>query len=42
MTAESRRSTFITRLALLPSALSPEARPEAILIRARRLGLAMS
>ncbi len=38
----SRRSTFITRLVLLPSALSPEARPEAILIRARRLGLAMS
>jgi FlaA1/EpsC-like NDP-sugar epimerase len=38
----SHRGTFITRLVLLPSALSPEARPEAILIRARRLGLAMS
>ena len=32
----------MTRLVLLPSALAPEARPEAILIRARRLGLAMS
>jgi O-antigen biosynthesis protein WbqV len=32
----------VTRLLLAPSALNPEARPEAILIRARRLGLTMS
>ena len=36
------RGTRVTRLVLLPSALSPEARPESILIRARRLGLNMS
>ena len=33
------RGTQVTRLVLTPSALSPEARPEAILMRARRLGL---
>ena len=32
----------VTRLVLAPSALAPEARPEAILMRARRLGLSMS
>jgi O-antigen biosynthesis protein WbqV len=32
----------VTRLVLAPSALTPEARPEAILIRARKLGLNMS
>jgi FlaA1/EpsC-like NDP-sugar epimerase len=32
----------VTRLVLAPSALDPEARPESILIRARRLGLSMS
>ena len=36
------RGTKVTRLVLAPSALSPEARPEAILIRARVLGLTMS
>ena len=36
------RGTRVTRLVLMPSALSPEARPEAILMRARRLGLGMS
>ena len=36
------RGNRVTRLVLLPSALSPEARPEAILMRARRLGLHMS
>jgi O-antigen biosynthesis protein WbqV len=36
------RGTQITRIILTPSALSPEARPEALLIRARKLGLAMS
>lgn len=38
----ANRGTRITRLVLTPSALSPEARPESILIRARRLGLSMS
>jgi O-antigen biosynthesis protein WbqV len=38
----ARRDTRVTRLVLAPSALSPEARPEAILMRARRLGLSMS
>ena len=38
----SRRGTRVTRLVMAPSAFSPEARPEAMLIRARRLGLAMS
>ena len=36
------RDTHVTRLVLTPSALSPEARPEAILMRARRLGLSLS
>src|SRR6185437_10332362 len=36
------RGTRVTRLVLVPSALSPEARPEALLMRAKRLGLALS
>jgi len=36
------RGDRVTRLVLAPSALSPEARPEAILVRARRLGLNLS
>src|SRR3974390_2743746 len=36
------RGHRVTRLVLAPSALAPEARPEAILMRARRLGLTMS
>ncbi|MFL6798315.1 MAG: SDR family NAD(P)-dependent oxidoreductase [Xanthobacteraceae bacterium] len=36
------RGTNVTRLVLTPTALAPEARPEAILMRARRLGLATS
>jgi FlaA1/EpsC-like NDP-sugar epimerase len=36
------RGDRVTRLVLAPSALSPEARPESILMRARRLGLALS
>jgi FlaA1/EpsC-like NDP-sugar epimerase len=36
------RGDRVRRLVLTPSALTPEARPEAILMRARRLGLAMS
>jgi FlaA1/EpsC-like NDP-sugar epimerase len=36
------RGTRVTRLILTPSALSPEAKPESLLIRARRLGLTMS
>jgi FlaA1/EpsC-like NDP-sugar epimerase len=32
----------VTRLVLTPSALTPEARPEGILMRARRLGLSVS
>jgi O-antigen biosynthesis protein WbqV len=36
------RGQRITRLVLAPSALAPEARPESILIRARKLGLGMS
>jgi O-antigen biosynthesis protein WbqV len=36
------RGTRVTRLVLVPSALSPEARPEALLVRARRLNLSMS
>ncbi len=36
------RGTQITRIVLTPSALSPEARPEVLLIRARKLGLTMS
>jgi FlaA1/EpsC-like NDP-sugar epimerase len=38
----SARGERVTRLVLAPSALSPEARPESILIRARRLGLNLS
>jgi FlaA1/EpsC-like NDP-sugar epimerase len=34
--------THVTRAVLAPSALSPEARPEALLIRARKLGLNLS
>jgi FlaA1/EpsC-like NDP-sugar epimerase len=37
-----KQGTQVMRLVLAPSALSPEARPESILIRARRLGLHMS
>jgi FlaA1/EpsC-like NDP-sugar epimerase len=36
------RGDLVTRLVLAPSALSPEARPESILMRARRLGLSLS
>lgn len=36
------RDTRVTRLVLTPSALSAEARPETILVRARRLGLNLS
>ena len=36
------RDTRVTRLVLTPSAFSPDARPEAILMRARRLGLNVS
>ena len=36
------RGNRVTRLLLAPSALDPEARPESILIRARRLGLTMN
>lgn len=38
----SSHGSRVSRLVLLPSALSPEARPESILVRAKRLGLAMS
>ena len=38
----AERGNRVTRLVLSPSALSPEARPESILMRARRLGLALS
>ena len=36
------RGTKVTRVVLTPSALSPEARPEVLLIRARKLGLTMN
>jgi O-antigen biosynthesis protein WbqV len=36
------RGTNVTRLVLTPSALAPEQKPETILMRARRLGLATS
>ena len=36
------RGTDVTRLVLTPSALAPEMQPEAILMRARRLGLPTS
>jgi FlaA1/EpsC-like NDP-sugar epimerase len=38
----SGRGTQVTRVVLTPSALSPEARPEVLLMRARKLGLTMS
>ena len=38
----SKRGLNVTRLVLTPSALVPEAKPETILMRARRLGLATS
>jgi len=38
----ANRGTRVTRLIMLPTALSPEARPESILVRARRIGLNMS
>jgi FlaA1/EpsC-like NDP-sugar epimerase len=37
-----RRGTVVARLVLTPTALAPEAHPEAILMRARRLGLGTS
>jgi O-antigen biosynthesis protein WbqV len=36
------RGTRVMRVVLTPTALSPEARPEVLLIRARKLGLTMS
>src|SRR5215813_1949088 len=36
------RGNRVLRLVLAPSALTPEARPESLLVRARRLGLSMS
>jgi O-antigen biosynthesis protein WbqV len=36
------RGTQVTRIILTPSALSPEARPEVLLMRARKLGLTTS
>ena len=36
------RGTNITRIVLTPTVLAPEARPEGVLMRARRLGLATS
>jgi O-antigen biosynthesis protein WbqV len=43
VTADLRaRGTNVTRIVLTPSALAPEAKPETILMRARRLGLATS
>lgn len=38
----AKRGDRVMRLVLTPSALSPEARPESLLMRARRLGLSMS
>jgi len=38
----AERGNRVTRLVLSSSALSPEARPESILVRARRLGLTLS
>jgi O-antigen biosynthesis protein WbqV len=38
----TNRKTQVTRLIMTPSALSPDAQPEAILVRARRLGMTMS
>ena len=36
------RGTHVTRVIMAPSAMTPDAKPEAILTRARRLGLALS
>jgi len=36
------RGTRVTRLVMTPSALAPEMRPESTLVRARRIGLAVS
>ncbi|MCW5693225.1 MAG: polysaccharide biosynthesis protein [Pseudolabrys sp.] len=36
------RGTHVTRVIMAPSAMAPDAKPEAILTRARRLGLALS
>ncbi|MBS0246341.1 MAG: capsular biosynthesis protein, partial [Proteobacteria bacterium] len=36
------RGTHVTRVVMAPSAMTPDARPESILMRARRLGLALS
>src|SRR6266849_2963934 len=38
----ANRGTAVTRLVLTPSAFDPESKPETILMRARRLGLATS
>jgi len=38
----SNRGTRVGRIILAPSALTPEAKPEAMLVRARRLGLPLS
>ena len=38
----ANRGTRVARLVLTPSALSPEARPESILVRARKLGLTVN
>jgi FlaA1/EpsC-like NDP-sugar epimerase len=38
----ANRGTRVTRLVLTPSAFDPESRPETIMMRARRLGLATS
>ena len=38
----ANQGTRVTRIIMTPSALSPEAKPESLLIRARRLGLTMS
>jgi FlaA1/EpsC-like NDP-sugar epimerase len=38
----ARRDTLVSRLVLTPSAFEPAAKPETILMRARRLGLATS
>ena len=38
----ARRDKPITRVVMTPSAFEPEARPEAVLMRARRLGLIVS
>jgi FlaA1/EpsC-like NDP-sugar epimerase len=42
VTELSKRDINVTRLVLTPSALAPEAEPETILMRAKRLGLATS